>query len=343
MMTSTTRAVTCTVDPVAGAVSATPADVQSISHYVVTEVPTADAVEMAGTVRDRIAVCEFRDASNVFVLRNGRLAGVVEVGRLLGAGPLQSVSELMTPGGCPAVVFNTDREEAASLAIRSGGAVLAVCDGQGRFVGAVPAQSLISILRDEHIEDLHHMAGILSKSEAAKKALAASPWRQAGFRLPWLLFGIIGSAMATAMMARFETALAANVAVAFFVPGIVYLADAIGTQSEVVAVRALSLTDGKLVSLLVREFGTSLLVGTALGAITFPLVCIVFANVALAATVAAGVLIAGVAATIVGILLPWTFARIGYDPALASGPIATVLQDTLSLATYFAVASILIF
>jgi magnesium transporter len=42
-------------------------------------------------------------------------------------------------------------------------------------------------------------------------------------------------------------------------------------------------------------------------------------------------------------VLPWAFARIGYDPALASGPIATVLQDTLSLATYFAAASILIF
>jgi magnesium transporter len=59
--------------------------------------------------------------------------------------------------------------------------------------------------------------------------------------------------------------------------------------------------------------------------------------------VAAGFLIAGVSATIVGIVLPWVFARIGYDPALASGPIATVLQDMLSLATYLAAASILIF
>ena len=170
------------------------ADVQSISHYLVTAVPTAGFAETAGAVRDRIAVSRFEDASNLFGLRDGSLAGVVEVGRLLGALPSQTVSEL-TPDACPVVALDTDREEAASLAIRSGGAVLAVCDRQGKFVGAVPAKSLISILRDEHIEDLHHLAGILGKSEAAKKALSGSPWRPVRVRLPWPLTGVAGEAV----------------------------------------------------------------------------------------------------------------------------------------------------
>ena len=143
---------------------------------------------------------------------------------------------------------DTDREDAASAAIRAGVSALAVCDRSGRFVGAVPAAALMSILRDEHLEDLHHMAGILGRSEAAQAALTAPPYRRALYRLPWLLVGMAGSALATAMMARFESVLAAHIAVAFFIPAIVYLADAVGTQSEAIAVRGLSLTGADLAS-----------------------------------------------------------------------------------------------
>jgi magnesium transporter len=328
---------------VKGAAPVASANAQNIVHYLVTAVPSADAFESAGVVRDRVAATTFSDASNIFVLRDGKLAGVVEIGELLGADASCPVADLMMPNRCPVVTARTDRERAASVAIGSGGSVLAVCDDEGMFLGAVPTGSLMAILRDEHIEDLHHMAGILASSEAAKTALAASPLRQASFRLPWLLVGMAGSALATAMMARFEAAIAAHIAVAFFVPGIVYLADAIGTQSEVVMVRALSLTDGKLLRMLVKEFATSVLIGGALGTIAFALVWLTFGNVALSATVALAVLLAGVIATMVGIVLPWGFAKIGYDPALASGPIATVLQDMLSLTCYFAIASMLIF
>lgn len=331
-------------DEAAGAVARpAPADVQSISNYLVTTVPTAEKHEFVGAVRDRISACTYSDLSHLFVLRERRLVGVVEIGRLLSAERAQPVAALMQADGCPVVTSGADREQAASAAIRSGGSALAVCDAQGLFVGAVPARSLMCILRDEHIEDLHQMAGIISKSQAAKDALAASPLRQTWYRLPWLLFGLAGSAMVTGTMAWFEAVFAANIAIAFFVPGIVYLADSIGTQSEVVTIRALSLTDGSLLELLLAEAGTSVLIGLVLGGLAFPLIWIMFANVALAATVAIALLVAGVTATIIGVVLPWGFARIGYDPALASGPVATVLQDVLSLAAYFLTASLLVF
>ena len=52
---------------------------------------------------------------------------------------------------CTCVTPDTDREEAASVAIRAGASALAVCDDDGRFIGAVPAAALMSILRDEHL------------------------------------------------------------------------------------------------------------------------------------------------------------------------------------------------
>jgi magnesium transporter len=286
----------------------------------------------------------FEEASHVFIVDGeGRLSSVVAISDLIAAEAGRSIAELTNNTTCSVVAPETDREDAASMAIHSGASVLAVCDVGGYFIGAIPAPALMRILRDEHLEDLHHMVGILGKSEAAKAALAASPHLRAIYRLPWLLVGMAGSALATAMMTHFEEALAAHIAVAFFIPAIVYLADAVGTQSEAVAVRGLSLTDNNLAPLLAGELCTGMLIGAALGSLAYPLVWLAFGSAALAATVALALIVAGSVATTIGFLLPWLFAKVGYDPALGSGPVATVVQDVLSLLIYFLIASALVF
>jgi magnesium transporter len=317
---------------------------QSVAHYLVTAIPTARSDESVGRFRDRFIGSRYDDASHVFVLDDhSRLLGVADIGRVIAASETTRLADLAQDINSHVVTPTTDREEAASVAIRAGVSVLGVCDANGRFVGAVPASALISILRDEHLEDLHHMVGILGKSEAAKEALTSPPHRRAFYRLPWLLVGMAGSALATAMMVRFEEVLAAHIAVAFFIPAIVYLADAVGTQSEAAAVRGLSLTRAELPALLAGELGTGVLIGGTLGLLAVVLVGVAFASAALAATVAIALFAACTVATTIGLLLPWIFARLGADPALGSGPIATVVQDVLSLLIYFLVATTLVF
>jgi magnesium transporter len=317
---------------------------ETVAHYVTAAVPTIGPDQQAAATREFLTGRRYDDASHVFVVdAESRLLGVVEMAKLLAADARTPVADLMKDGDCPVVAPQTDREEAASIAIRSGVSALAVCDAGGRFVGAVPAGALISILRDEHLEDLHHMAGILGKSESAKEALTAAPYRRALYRMPWLLVGMAGSAAATVIMARFESTLAAEIAVAFFIPAIVYLADAVGTQSEAVAVRGLSLTGADFGPLLAGELGTGVLIGAALGCLAFLLVWAAFGNIALAATVAIALIVACSIATTIGFLLPWVFARLGYDPALGSGPLATVIQDVVSISIYFLIATALLF
>jgi magnesium transporter len=261
----------------------------------------------------------------------------------LSAPQAATVAELAETNDTYCVTCETDREEAASTAIRSGISTLAVCDADTRFIGALPAGALISILRDEHLEDLHHMVGILSKSEAAKAALTAPAYRRAAYRLPWLLAGMAASGLTAATMALFETALAAHIAVAFFIPAIVYVADAVGTQSEAVAVRALSITGVKLPSLVTAELHTGIMIGLALGVLAWPLIWLAFGSWVLATTVAIAVVVASSVATTIGFLLPWLFAKLSYDPALGSGPVGTVVQDVFSILIYLAIASVLIF
>jgi magnesium transporter len=201
---------------------------------------------------------------------------------------------------------------------------------------------LLGILRREHVEDLHRLAGIVHEEERVREAMEAPPARRARHRLPWLLLGLAGSILAAVLVAQFETVLAANVAIAFFVPGIVYLADAIGTQTEAITVRGLSLSHARIGVLLAGEMRTGLLMGLLLGVIAAGAAWLLVGDARLALAVGLSLLVASALAASIGLALPWLLDRFGRDPAYGSGPLATILQDLLSIAVYFLVVEALL-
>lgn len=317
---------------------ATMRDSRSIAAYVDAAVPIAAPDDTAGTVIAHLAGHRFAAVDPIFVLGDGcALLGAVPLPALLAA-PASTRIEELADRQWPSAPATMSRESAASLAIRTRVPALAILNHSGAFLGALTAGSVMAILREEHLEDLHHMAGILGRSEHARAALTAPPHRRALYRLPWLLAGLAGSAAATGLMAQAEAELSAHIAVTFFIPAIVYLADAIGTQSEAVAVRGLSVSDGGPVRLMFGELGTGALLGLSLALIAFAGVWLIFGDPRLAITVALSLAVAGCIATSIGFLLPWLFHRVGVDPALGSGPVATVIQDVFSLAVYLGLA-----
>jgi magnesium transporter len=236
----------------------------------------------------------------------------------------------------PRVAAGTDQERVASAALHDNAAAVAVIDDDGALLGVVGPAELLRILREEHVEDLHRLAGIARETRRARQAIDAPPLRRARHRLPWLVVGLLGSIVATWVMSRFEQTLTLRPAIGFFVPALVYLADAIGTQSEAVAVRGLSLSHASFARLLGGELRTGLLIGATLALITWPLVGLAFGDWRLAGAVAGALAGASALATGIGIALPWLLARAGLDPAYGSGPLATVIQDVLTLLVYFA-------
>lgn len=272
---------------------------------------------------------------------DGRLLGTLGPAQLLALDDAARLDQAMQRQP-PTVTAGTDPEHMASLALHHGLAALPVVDGQGRLLGVASPQALMEVLRREHVEDLHRLAGIARETDQARQALEAPPLRRARHRLPWLLVGLLGSVLATWVVARFESALAARPALAFFIPGLVYLADAIGTQSEAVAVRGLSLSQAGLGRLIGGELRTGALIGGVLALAALPLVGWVFDDAHLAAAVALALAAASLVASSLGLLLPWALGRLGGDPAYGSGPLATIVQDLLSLLIYFGCVSLIV-
>jgi magnesium transporter len=217
-----------------------------------------------------------------------------------------------------------------------------VVDHNERLIGAVPPEALFRILREEHMEDLQLIAGITPHEDGPGAALDASLIDRISRRLPWLVFGLVASSIITVVMVRFEHALAANVAVAFFVPALIYIAGAIGTQAVSVSVRSLARTDVQILSLLRDELIIGIVIGAALGTLAAGAVLAVFADQLLAVAVGLTVLAGGTMSAVVGFGLPWVFQKLGSDPAMGSGPICTIVQDVASLFIYFGLVSLLV-
>jgi magnesium transporter len=308
---------------------------------VVTDAAIAHDHETAAEVLARLHAHPARYSDVIHVVdAKGRLHGAVALASVVSAPPRDAM--VVLKHAVHAVTTEVDPEHVASTALRHGMVAVPVVDHGGHFHGVVPARALMEVLRREHVEDLHRMAGIQRETAQARMAIEAPPVRRARDRLPWLLAGLAGSMLATWVMASFEAQLQAKIALAFFVPAIVYLADAIGTQTEAIAVRGLSLSHAPMRELVWGEMRTGLLIGTALGALAWPAVWLVWGDMQLASTVALALLVAGTVATTIGLLFPWLLAHLGRDPAFGSGPLATILQDVLSLAIYFAIASVLL-
>jgi magnesium transporter len=309
---------------------------EPVANHLAASVLRARPEETAARVLARLAAEKPASVELVLVEdRDGRLAGVVTMARLFASADAKLAQVMQRD--FPRVRPDADQEHAATLALHHAVDALPVVGQDGRALGVMPAQALLQVLRREHVEDLHVLAGIHRDAAQARHAIEDPPLRRVRHRLPWLLVGLAGSALATAAMAGFESTLSAHIAVAFFVPGIVYLADAIGTQSEAVAVRGLSLTHAGIAHLLGGELRIGMAIGATLGLISFLPIWIAFGDVRLAGAVATAIFAAGTMAAALGLLLPWGLARLGRDPALGSGPLATVIQDILSLLVYLGV------
>jgi magnesium transporter len=314
---------------------------ETAAAHLVKQVPTARGGETAATVRARLAGRTWDVVDELYLVdEGGHLLGVVPATRLFAAGDDERVGALSHERA--AVRGGADQEAVAVVALRSGVTSVPVVDDGGRLLGVVPPLAMIDILHREHVEDLHRLAGIGREDAFVRESLDSPPLRRARDRLPWLLVGLAGSVLATMIMAFFERTLAEKLAVSFFVPAIVYLADAVGTQTETIVVRGLSHSHRSLGQLLRAELGTGLIIGAALGGVALPMVWLAFGDLRLSLAVGTAIWVAGAVATTVGLVLPWFIKRVGRDPAFGSGPLATVVQDVLSLVVYFAVVQVIV-
>ena len=120
-------------------------------------------------------------------------------------------------------------------------------------------------------------------------------------------------------------------------PGIVYMADAVGTQTETIIIRGLSV-GVPIRKMIWREILAGLAIGFVLAVISSLLIWLQWGDRTVVLIVSLSLFSASAVSTVIAMILPWIFNLLGKDPAFGSGPLATVIQDLLSLLIYFYIA-----
>ncbi|MCC7461122.1 MAG: magnesium transporter [Gammaproteobacteria bacterium] len=315
-------------------------DFEIAAEHATLDVPVVEGDVTAADMRRLLGARHYRSASHLVVVSGRKFDGIIRIEDLLAASDSESAARLMD-AQAPVVAPGIDQEVAAWQAVRRGESALAVVDVKGTFVGLIPPDRLLAVLLAEHEEDLSRLGGFMSSTASVRRTTEEAVPRRFGHRLPWLLVGLIGALASADLVGIWQSRLEDRVMIAFFIPAIVYLADAVGTQTETVVVRGLSL-GVRFRQMFARETLTGLAIGLSLALVAGPLVLWRWADPQLALAVGLALCAACSTATLVALLMPWGLDSVGVDPAFGSGPLATVVQDLLSILIYFLIVDVMV-
>jgi magnesium transporter len=311
--------------------------VGEIRLHATARVPALSPSQSAGEARSYMVGKHFDLLDEIVVLDQGRLVGLVTLSRLLEAPEVTLLEDLADPD--PVVMRPGESEERAAWAmVHREQRNLAVLATDGTFVGLVPSPRLIGRLLAQHDEDAARLGGYLASSGRARLAAEERISRRLLHRLPWLLVGLVGAMASAVIVGAFEAQLDEKVLLAFFVPAVVYMADAVGTQTETLLIRGMSVNID-MRKVVRRELFTGVLIGALVGIAFFPFALIGWGDADVALAVALALTASCSIATSVATILPRLLNRLGSDPAFGSGPLATIVQDLLSIVVYLAIAT----
>lgn len=318
--------------------------VRLVDQHLLTKVPTfapdTKVREVVKHLTDKHH--QFETISYAYVLDNNKLVGVLSVKELLRSHVDTKLADIMVRK-LATVHPHATAEHAAIMAIQHGIKSVPVVDHNGTFVGAVGTDTILHTLHHEHVEDLLRIGGIqITEQKHILEMLSDRIGHLIKIRFPWLFLGLVGGFLATLVVRAFETTLMEKVALAFFMPAVVYMASAVGTQTQTLFIRLMAIKKIGVAQYVGRELVVDGALGILLASAMYIFARISSGQLEIALTVATAMFLTILLAGLVAVAIPWLLIRLKRDPALGAGPFATVIQDILSLVVYFAVASVLL-
>ncbi len=286
-----------------------------------------------------------------YVTKKNQLLGYVTAKDLLLAQDEDETMESIMETNVISVNTHTDQEEVVQTLSKYDLLALPVVDAENRMVGIVTFDDALDVMEEEVSEDIAIMGGVTPSDKAY---LRSTPFDLFKHRVPWLMLLMISATFTGIIITKFENALAAQVALAAFIPMLMDTGGNSGSQASVTIIRALTLGEIEfrdLPRVIWKEIRTAVLCGVALAAVCFAKIILIDrmllnnpdVTVTVAAAVCVTIALTVLIAKIVGCTLPIAAKQLGFDPAVMASPFITTVVDALSLLVYFAIAGAIVF
>ncbi len=274
----------------------------------------------------------------VYVVDNNeKFIGVLSLKKLIISHPLARVEEIYE-SDVQFVKTNTSSEEIAEIMQKHDLVVLPVVDQLGRLVGRITIDDVVDVIKEAADENIQRMSGISDDVDTNDNV-----WKLSRARIPWLLVGMCGGIVGSRIIGTYETQIKIHPEMAYFIPLIGAMGGNVGVQSSAIIVQALAnntLISDRIGPKLLKE----LTVGMVNGLIC-SLLILAYAFLTedwqLSATVSVALFTVIIFASFLGTFVPLTMNRFKINPALATGPFVTTLNDIIGITIYFLVGRVL--
>ncbi len=302
------------------------------SHYT--------ASETIEKIREIAPTAEIIYYIYVINKKNKKLVGVVSIRDLLLAGPDTPLEDIMYER-IITVPADMDQEEVAKIMERYDFLALPVVNQRQELLGIVTVDDIIDVLIEEAREDVDKFSALGGQT----KAVLDNPFQSSIRRLPWLVMLLFIGMLSATIMGQFEGTISDYVALAYFMPLIAGMTGNTGTQSLALVIRGLSqgeINRKVITTLIRREFIVGLIIGTVCSIFIAGLALVWKGDPVLALIVGSSLWCTLIIGTMAGTVIPLILNYFKVDPAIASGPLITTINDIFSLTIYFSIATLFI-
>ncbi|MEC1178803.1 magnesium transporter [Metasolibacillus meyeri] len=294
------------------------------------------------TVRSAMAVLR-KEAPNaetiyyIFVVNDQRqLVGVMSLRDLIIADEDILIHDIMSER-VVSVKVGDDQEDVAQIMRDYNFLAIPVIDDNNELQGIITVDDIIDVIDEEASDDYSKLAGISDADD-----FDAGPFKAAMTRLPWLIILLFLGMFTANLMGQFEATLEKVALLAVFIPLISGTSGNSGTQALAVAVRGIAtgeVNEQSKLKLLMKECLTGLFTGLACGVTVVAIIFLWKHQITIGLLVGAAICCSILVATIAGSFIPLLMDKLGIDPAVASGPFITTLNDVTSILIYLGLAT----
>jgi magnesium transporter len=315
---------------------------ESAGRWMTSLVPVVQTKATVGDIEKILSQKsqEFETINYIYVVnRDKKLKGVCSIKELFRSKKGVAVSKVMVEEVIKVRAY-TDQEKVARLALKHSLKAVPVVDIKDRFLGVVPADKILQVLDTEAAEDQLHLGGVWHAGKF-ENVLEISIFESLKRRMPWLILGLFGGLFAAGVVRSFEEVLSKNLILAAFIPLVVYMAGAVGMQMQTFIVRDLAVgTKFKFSKYFSRQLGVVCLISLLISVLLYFSSLFLYGEAGISLGMAVALFFAILSSVFTGLLIPFVFERLKFDPADAGGPIAMIVQDVLSIFVYLLVVSV---
>lgn len=268
-----------------------------------------------------------------------KLRGIVPIRKLLTAQKGTVIKDIMETD-VHSIGASEDQEKAAQIIRKYDLFSLPVIDQKECLVGRITVDDIIDVMDEEHAEDISRMTGTIEEEYGTEPTLKATQ-----NRLPWLVICMLGSIVTGIVIQMYEITIAETIALVSFIPVITATGGNSGVQASTVVVREIALDRMDITKVweeVWRQLKIALSLGLVCGIVLTVLADLWKKNSLLGMIVGVSIFLVVVWSNFVGVVIPVIFKRLKIDPAIASGPLITTLNDVIGVFIYLSVATMLL-